>query len=729
MKKILSPLVYIVPIVILLTSCNSQNVKPGADDQAAVQLADTPEWMKNEAIVMVGNWDSAPIFRIRKGGYQKWDMEDYKKTHSEEAIVSLKEMGVTMAMIHFFKGFGLEAEKDQLEDAKKLAALCKKHGIRVGVYIGSTIGYETFLAEVPDAEDWFVPDFSGQPVRYGGTQTFRKKVYFMHPGYRKYIKKVLRIAVKELGADLIHFDNTSGQAVQSVFFHPMAHDDFRSYLKGKYSPHQLKELLGFEDVNYVEPPYFTGPLNVIIDPLFQLWTDFRCQQLADYYSEMELFIQGMNPQVAVENNPAGLTGANSMWNSGIDYPRLLPHTDAFWDESANPDYTGDSIMVSKIRTYKMASLFNNTVFTYTGDSRLDMAESMAFNRQCIGMVGGLLAGYEITEPRTSIGFDNPYSEGMARESFEDMKHKAGYVRFFNDNYQYFRGAEKIADVAVLHTYASLAFDNNRPWQSTWLFEQSLIQARIPFDIIFDKNLEDLSKYRVLVIADQKCLSDRNIGLIQSFVRNGGNLVATELTSLYDDRFARRENFGLSDLFNAEAPVWRGYDVERADYSVPANNEQLPSIQPKRNIINKSRVVYLPEIKPALQKPSGAAMTNRYWKLPVNFEELVQSVKWASDGDLPLEVKAPPYVAAELTRNQENSALMLHLVNYDFDRDTLITGIDVTMKIPEGKKIRELLLLSPDLGGREILDFAITGKETIHFRVPRLKVYDLVVAEF
>ena len=177
--------------------------------------------MKDEPIVMVGNWDSAPIFRTRKGGYQTWDIEDYPATHSEEAIIRLKEMGVTMAMIHCFKGFGLEAEKQQLDDAKKLAALCKKHGLRVGAYIGSTIAYETFLPEMPEAQSWFVPDYLGQPVTYG-SQTFRKRVYFMHPGYKAYIKKVVRIAVEELHADLIHFDNTSMRGAAPIFFHPMA---------------------------------------------------------------------------------------------------------------------------------------------------------------------------------------------------------------------------------------------------------------------------------------------------------------------------------------------------------------------------------------------------------------------------------------------------------------------------------------------------------------------------
>jgi hypothetical protein len=725
MKKTLLLVFVTAQAVTILTSCKreSTSVKTGSSDL----IGTTPEWMRNEPIVMVGNWDSAPVFRIRKGGYQTWDIEDYPKTHTEEAVIKLKDMGVTMAMIHFFKGFGLEAERDQLEDAKILAAHCKKHGLRVGVYIGSTIGYETFLAEAPEAESWFVPDYLGQPVRYGGTQTFRKKVYFMHPGYRKYIKNVLRIAVTELKADLIHFDNTSGQAAIPVFYHPKAVEDFRSYLRDNYSPAQIKERLGFEDVSYVEPPVFSGSLSLMIDPLFQLWTDFRCQHLVNYYNEMEEYIQGLNPQVAVENNPSGLTGSNSMWNSSIDFPRLLPHTDAFWDESANPDYTHDSILISKIRTYKMAALFNNRVFTYTGDSRLDMAEAMAYNRQCMGMAGGLLTGYELSEPRTGRGFDNPYSEGMARESYQDMKNKASYIRFFNEKFQYFRGVDNIADVAVLHTYASMAYDNNRPYQSTYLVEQALIQAKIPFDIIFDDNLNDLSEYRVLIAADQKCLSDQNIGLITDYVKKGGGLVATEHTSLYTERFARREHFGLRDLFQIDPPVWRGYDVERSDYSVNAKNEQLLNIVPVKNIIGSGRVVYLPMIKPSREKPSGAAMTNTFWKPARNNEEILDLIRWAADDALSLTVKSPDYVTAELTKNADRSKLMLHLINYNFRRDTLVKNIEVSMKIPAGSVPKQVKVFSPDMEELESLLFNISDNR-IRFVVPQLYVYDLIVLE-
>jgi hypothetical protein len=147
------------------TLCNAQQSKPA------------PRWLGNEPLIVVGNWDSAPIFRTRVGG-QSVDMEEqYAREHTEETVRKLKDLGVTMAIIHFYKGFGLKAEAAQLEDSRKLAALLKKYGIRVGVYVGSTLGYEAFLAERPDAAQWIVPDFLGKPLTYSN-QTFRKRVYF-----------------------------------------------------------------------------------------------------------------------------------------------------------------------------------------------------------------------------------------------------------------------------------------------------------------------------------------------------------------------------------------------------------------------------------------------------------------------------------------------------------------------------------------------------------------------
>jgi len=648
-----------------------------------------PGWLKQEPIVYVGNWDSEFLFSHRRGGDPVWQVENYNKQHTDEAVQKLKDMGVTMAVIHYYKGFGLEAEKEHMDDARILASLCRKYGIKVGVYIGSTVGYETFLLEMPEAEEWFVPDYLGIPVRYGGGQTFRKRVYFMHPGFIEYMKKVVRIAIEDLKVDLIHFDNTSGRAHPSIFHHPMAVVDFRNFLTNKYTPEDRKRRFGFSDMTYVEPPKYSQPLSAVNDPLFQEWADFRCHQLAEFYGIMERYIREMNPEVAVENNPhSGMSGNNTIWDQGVDYPRLLSHTDIVWTEEGNEATVDDNgVLISKIRSYKMASTLKNKIFTYTSDSKLQMAEAMAYNRQCIGMVGSGLAGYQLPDEQ--------------RE----------YIKFYHKNFDYYRGIDNVADVAVLHSYATMAYNNDEPYQSTFLFEQSLIQEKIPFDIIFDDNLKNLSKYKVLVLADQECLNDEKLDLIRNFVKNGGGLVATGNTSLYTEWRQRKKDFGLNDLFQFPAPEG---GIRRQFTDIKFTQKQTGS----------GKVVYIPAVQPSISKPPAAAMTSRYWKLPVNSRELTESVKWASGNSLSLKIEAPRNVTIELIKKDDNSALVLHLINYD-PKNPSIKNIKVDVKVPEGKKVTKVTVMTPD--GRN--DEQVQFKESagiIAFTVPQLLTYDLVV---
>jgi len=362
------------------------------------------------------------------------------------------------------------------------------------------------------------------------------------------------------------------------------------------------------------------------------------------------------------------------------------------------------VLISKIRTFKTAAILNNKVFNktrayrvdntlneriyvYTSDGKLMMAEAMAYNRQCLGMVGGALAGYEIPEEQK------------------------GYIKFYHDNFDYFRNIQNVADVAVLHSQASMAFNNDRPYQSTYLFEQTLIQEKIPFDIIFDDNLKDLKKYKVLVLADQECLSDEKLDLVRNFVNQGGGLVATGNTSLYTEWRQQKREYGLNDLFqiNAYTGTRRGQ---------PADS---PVIQ---NESGKGRVVYIPDVKPSVTKPPSVAMTSQYWKLPLNWKELIASVKWASDNNLSLNVEAPQTVTAELIQKDDKSLLMLHLVNFEYKKGS-VKNIKVDLQVPEGKKVVRVTVITPDGRNDEILPFRENG-QSIDYTVPGLLIYNLIV---
>ncbi|MHB1953505.1 MAG: alpha-amylase family protein [Sulfobacillus sp.] len=666
----------------------------------------TPDWLLNEPVVMAGCWDDFPLFQRRLGGGPDWYEDLYREQRSERTVEQLKEIGITFAIIHFFKGFGLEAEREHIADAVELSKRLKQNGIRVGLYVGSTICYETFLLETPEAEEWFVPDYMGKPVYYDH-QTFRKRVYCMHPGYRDYIKRVVRIGIEHLHADCIHFDNTSKQAAPEIFQHPLAIQDFRKYLSSKYAPSELKERLGFSDPRYVIAPQLDGSLHTLDDPLFQEWTDFRCHQLSAYYAEMSSFIRSINPSVAVDNNPSsGMAGRNTIWEQGVDYSRLLRTVDVAWtEEGDNAGVAPNGVLVSKIRSYKVASIMQKRIFCSTygavggwghehhGGGLLQMAESMAYNSQGIGMVGG----------------------------FHDLQHLPAkpqeYIRFFHDNFQIYRSPKSVADVALLYSFSTMAFNNEGPQVSFMLASQMLIQNRLLFDIVFDQHLENLSKYRVLFLADQQCLSDRQIELVHEFVMQGGGLIATEQTSLYTDRRKRRRDFGLKECFEILAPRWNG----------PAAHEASRSGNPVRRSIGKGRAVYVPEILPAVNKPLHDAMRSQYWVPALNQESLHEEVLWALGGNPTVKALDPvsPYVTFELVHQETENRLILHVLNYDHARTPLIQNVHVEATIPTGKKVEHLEMLTPDKDEKSF-HLNWSGVQTVRFTLPSLQIYSLVV---
>ncbi len=695
------------------TSARAEKISPflfGANAPSSPEARAMPAWLNDGPIIMAGCWDDFPLFHKRMGGTPTWLNDLYRQQGADATVRALKDAGITLGMIHFFKGFGLDAERDHIADARVLARKLKQNGIRVGLYIGSTIAYETFLPEKPEAEAWFVPDYLGKPLYYGD-QTFRRRVYFMHPGYREYIKSVIRYGMENLDPDLMHFDNASMQAQPGIFTHPMAVDDFRKYLASNFNSSELQERLGFTDVRYVQAPELEDVPDRINDPLLQLWADFRCHQLTSYYAEMAALIRSINPQVAVENNPStGISGRNVIWEQGVDYPRLLGTIDAAWtEEGDNATVTPDGALVSKIRTFKAASILKKKIFCYTWGADgnwgygpntgglLQMAESMAYNRQCLGMVGIFNQVATLpAEPRQ-------------------------YIQFYRQNFDLYRDVETVADVALLYSFSSMGFNSDRPIVSFMLASQMLIQGQYLFDIIFDQHLNDLSRYRVLYLADQESLSDEQIQKVRQFVKQGGGLVATGHTSLYTEWRERRPDFGLTDCFGISAPAWYGSADEEPD--VPGG--------PVQHRLGSGKVTYIPAITPTTMKPShqGPGRKQHYWNLAANNNEMSSGILAAMNGAPTVRLTSPasPYITFEMVQQQAGSRWVLHILNYDHERNPELRDLAFEAALPATRNVKSLRTLSPDRPGADG-PLQWSGNKLISFRLPTLKIYTVVVID-
>lgn len=83
---------------------------------------------------------------------------------------------------------------------------------------------------------------------------------------------------------------------------------------------------------------------------------------------------------------------------------------------------------------------------------------------------------------------------------------------------------------------------------------ALLSMHLPVHLVEDEVLnepERLAKFRVLVLPNVGYLSNKQQNNIRNYVRNGGSLLASYATSLYDSDGQLQKNFGLADVFGVD----------------------------------------------------------------------------------------------------------------------------------------------------------------------------------
>ena len=497
-------------------------VGPVCAEPLTLPLDERPQWLRQEGIVMAGSWEPL-LFRVRRDGSSGYtptaeQRAAYQREHSPQMVARLKDLGVNFVMMHCYKGGGLEAERESMADAVRFAKLCHEAGLRVGVYVYSgAFIWELFFQEVPQAEDWGVRDEQGNPRMYGGRAKYRYYWNRNHPDAQAYYRQIVRFAVEEIKTDLVHFDNYAvgpGYDRNSV-------DRFGRYLHDTFTPEELRQM-GIAAQDTIRPPATESP-----DLLRHAWSDFCCGSLAESYHGMCRYARSLRPDVLIECNPGGV----GPWlRAPRDHGRLLQGGEAFWDEGRPPGYDSGRLQ-SRIRTYKVARCMDNTAFCYT-TTPLEMAESMAFNRDCLGAV----CWFEYDKIAKKPGVDEPMSPELDP-----------FIRFFHARRDLLSEAGVVADVAVLRSFPSQVFAGGQLAQLTSKVEEALIHQRVPFQIIHDHQLDRLAPYRALVLAGCVALSDEQIEKIRAYVASGGRVCVIGPVATHDRWMRPRKSPALEEL--------------------------------------------------------------------------------------------------------------------------------------------------------------------------------------
>ena len=626
------------------------------------------KWM-DRGLVDTGGLHEPYIFLVRRGGHRLDARETCEYQQSHELISDLHRQGVEVFHTHLYKGFGMEAEQEEMEQTRRAVAFAHSLGMRADTYIQwNSMMYEAFFCEEPAAADWIQRDVAGLPILlpYGYEQSFRYCPCFSNQKYLDYLKKVVRYAVVDVKTDFIHFDNFGLNAEPDSCHCPACVTGFRNRLKTKYTPVQLKERFGFSRVDFINPPQWNSDnppskMQVVSDPAFQEWIDFRCQEMSDALRQMYDLVHSLNPEVALEINSGGITGQNHPWIAGTDHARLLPYTRSFWSEEGNdPELREDGRLITRVRSYKLARAYSNVLITYVENNALALGESLTFN-QTIGYLGS-----------------GPLSDVTKR-----------YLQFYLSNRDSYEGADSAANVAILRPYASLTYNNAQVQLCTVLAEQTLIQKSIPFDLIFDDSLPELARYGVVILPNSECLSDQQLLWLKSYVADGGSLVLIGNVAAYDEWRRVRTRPGFHEV--VDYPVYS---------TSPEGGAQTGSVVPEsvqRKQVGRGRVAYLSMLEfDGPQPPSHAnfSILNEFWKLPKNWADFIALVTWAANDSIPLAIHGPNGIVAERTEQRARRRLFVHVLNYNASAIPVQRDIQIWVKLPEGFKMAKATVREP-----------------------------------
>jgi hypothetical protein len=270
-----------------------------------------------------------------------------------------------------------------------------------------------------------------------------------------------------------------------------------------------------------------------------------------------------------------------------------------------------------------------------------------------------------------------------------------------------------------------------------------------------------------VLPNIASLSTEQCDQLRKFVGEGGSLVATFETSLYDETGQRRTDFGLADLFgvsydkSVEGPMQNSYLRLKKDYATNQFHPVLKDLEDAYRIIN---TIHQVKVIPQSSFPGPVTLIPTYPDLPMedvyprvpetdirelymrevgkgriayfpgdidrSFWQIMSAdhgkllgntIRWALNEEPIVEVKGPGVIDVTVWK-QENS-MTVHMVNLTNPmmmkgpfREFIPVTAQVSIKIPQGIKADVVHLL---VSGQKP-DFEINeGK--VMLTVP--KIYD------
>jgi len=371
---------------------------------------------------------------------------------------------------------------------------------------------------------------------------------------------------------------------------------------------------------------------------------------------------------------------------------------------------------------------------------------------------------------TCFFVDHPESRKLVKEAFTIFDANEKYIKGFRP-YEFCAVAWNNSDPPG-HAQNGYLWDLNARLNSLGSFAECL-NNYVQTTSLLLHDLDDiniLKKYKVLYLPDICYLTDKQIANITYFVENGGGLIMTYATSLYDESGEKRSDFALGSLaqiryhepdermaekisetliFGSVSDVYLkmrpGQNVIKpplAGKLIPTHLFQTVDLLPGGKVLadlvigtdepitpgmviseyGKGKVIYISAASSAMFMQTGIR----------EYSDLIKSlIEYVSNDHVPYEVEAP-FSSLITNMTTKDNIRILHMINWTGNKSERMWQNnyymppveDVTIKfiIPEGKKIKSVSLFVP-------AEFSERCFENVLFiHLPRIDKYQGVIIE-
>ncbi|MBF0245061.1 MAG: hypothetical protein HQL31_07285, partial [Planctomycetes bacterium] len=489
-------------------------------------------------------WEPLQYYR-RLGGFHEaqegnalWADDWRAKLDSEDCAKALAKAGVNWVTTHFYKGFGLESEAEEIAATEKMITNYHRHGVRVFTYIQyGTIMPETMLAEEPRAAQWGRVDWKGEhdghPYEYG-PQYWRAKPCANQPGFRDYLLRCVDKAV-EIGTDGIWIDNLNADGCHCEF----CQDAFKKHLEKSISD-PFREL-GLQDLQRVRIPRSERPK----ERTFQEWVRFRCDETRESLRLMCERARKIKPGIVTAVNIGVCNHQRALIENGNWFSNLKDLVDYTYAENGLfPSWDGKTI-TSQQYSMHMANALGISIVPGASNCggrmpsstrlRRAFAESAMFGNHAFGGPWGLR------------GEDGGGTPELMRDS-DFTRFNRTLTDWYGEHASLYASTTEAAPVGIYYSFESMIGDETSYRQSLESMMLLLQQEQIPYRVVFSDRLELEKGLRLLILPHVKALSGEQAEKIRIFIKNGGRLLATGRTGLYDEHMRQRCDYILADVY-------------------------------------------------------------------------------------------------------------------------------------------------------------------------------------